>query len=295
MNLTGEGESALYRFLKPFLIGVALVMLIYGISRIGDVMKRVNRSTTSRSRPVETTPIGTVYYPESPEQIVLQLFRRSGAATLERRFMEDVPVFTLFGDGRVIYKQIGGYSWRQAKLTREELGRLIEEARRSGVFQLDVYSLQERIRGGRLTLRDLPSFTLRLNTLQHKLEITIYGLPDDPAILPHTLRDNATVAFVRFISRLMRFDEHVPSSQPYRPERAELLVREIGEVPEGISPDPLPFKLSLEGVGRYDGGFVMEISGEELAFFRRSLGSPGNFGYFSSEGSVFRIGFRPKL
>lgn len=291
--MAGEEYPAIYRFLKPLLIALALVMVIYGVSRLGDVMRRVSRRQEVRSPTV--TPIGRIYYDESPGRIVMQLLRRSGSENLERRFMEEIPTFTLFGDGRVIFKQIGGYSWRETRLNRAEVERLLDEARRAGVFQIDLYSLQERLREGRLTLKDLPSFTLKVNTLQQRLELTIYGLPDDPALLPHHLRDDATVAFVRFIGALMRFDEQVPSSLPYQPDRVELLVERVAEIPEGVSPEPLPFKLQFEGGMRYDGGKVVEISGDRLSFFKKVLGSPGSFGYFSSNGSVIRAGFRPTL
>jgi len=290
--MADEGYPAIYRFLKPLLIALALVMVIYGISHLGDVMKRVSGRREVQS--VNTTrPIGRIYYAESPDEIVIQLWRKSGNGNLERRFMEEVPVFTLFGDGRVIYKQIGGYSWRETKLNRGEVERLLDEARRAGVFRIDVYSLQEKLREGRLTLRGLPSFTLRVNTIQQKLEITIYGLPDDPSSLPHYLRNNPTIAFVRVINTLMRFDEQVPSSLPYQPDKVELLVERMGKIPEGISPEPLPFELPLEDGIKYDGGVVLEISGVRLSFFKKILGSPGNFGYFSSGGSVIKAGFRP--
>jgi len=291
--MADEEYPAIYRFLKPLLIALALVMVIYGIGHLGDVMRRV--SGKQRLQSIDIRPIGQIYYAESPDEVVLQLLRKSGSESLERRFMEEVPAFTLFGDGRVIFKQIGGYSWRETRLDRGEVGRLLEQARKAGVFQVDVYSLQERLREGRLTLRGLPSFTLRVNTSQHRLEITIYGLPDDPASLPHHLKDNPTIALVRFIGTLMRFDEHVPSSLPYQPDRVELLVEKVGEPPEGISPEPLPFELPLREGTKYDGGTVLEVSGEKLSFFRRVLGSPGNFGYFSSGGSVIRAGFRPAL
>ena len=279
----GERHPALLRFLRPFLLAVALMMFIYGVTHIGDVIRRAQERAPERVR--EEGLI--IPYPRDPDAVILQLFRRSGEADVERRFMEGAPVFTLFGDGRAVFKRIGGYSWRETALTEGEVQLILREARRAGLFSFDVYSVQERLRSGRLSIRDLPSVAIRLNTEQYRAELTLYGLPADMA------RERRARGLMGFVEMLTRFEERAPGSRPYDPPEIELFVREAEDV-EGDVERP-PFELRLEEGEAFGDGVILRLGGERAEFFKGMLGAPGSFGYLSIGGRVYRAVFRPVI
>lgn len=126
-----------------------------------------------------------------------------------------------------------------------------------------------------------------MNTEQYRAELTLYGTPADMA------RERRARRLMGFVQMLTGFEERAPGSKPYRPQRIELLLREVGGV-EGDVERP-SFELRLEEGEEFGDGVVLKVGEGKAEFFKEMLGAPGSPGYVSIGGRVYRVIFRPVI
>jgi hypothetical protein len=163
---------------------------------------------------------GEIEHPTGPTDVVLRLEEGGGFVPVE--FMvTSAPIFTLYGDGTVIYRPpeftpppesgvAKDSPFRTLKLTPEQVDQLLTFALRDGALGL---ATKDQYENPMIADAATTIFTVRADGIERT--ISVYGLGmDDPSVPDVQIRR----AFSLLAGRLKAFDESAPTEpETYEP------------------------------------------------------------------------------
>lgn len=257
-------------------------------------------------------PTGRIVHPVGANELVLR-FEEGGGFVMPTFALVQVPYFTLYGDGTVIYRpasepfpeQKPGQPvrfppLRVARMTDAQVQALLRDALGDGGLGV------AKPRYENLQVADAPTAVFTLNADGREKTVSVYalGIGSDPA---NPRPDDAILAAMSaFAERLRDFDREVAKGNAadtglYRPERFRASLLEGGFVDGPTRPWPWPAFGPEAFVAADDaGGFGFPsktLDGLELSLLdvEDPEGGLSGIGLLGPNGTTYVLGLRPLL
>lgn len=264
--------------------------------------------------PSSTAPGSTIAHPVGHADLVLR-FDEGGGFVMPTFAMIQLPFFSLYGDGTVIYRPASA-PWPEQKpgepmrfpplqvatMTEDQVQALLRDALGSGGLGV----ARERYENNQVADAPTAVFTVNADGRQRRVSIYALGLAiDDPA---NPNPDAAILgALATFAERLRNFDQEVAKGNGttaglYAPTRFRASILEGGPGGDGL-PRPWPWPtFGPEGftVVDQDEGFGFPsraISGLEMSLLgiKNPEGGVSGISLQAPNGTVYGLGIRPLL
>jgi hypothetical protein len=271
-------------------------------------------SPSGTPAPSPTAATGAIAHPIGASELVLR-FAEGGGFVMPTFAMVQVPYFSLYGDGTVIYRPASA-PWPETKpgepmrfpplqvatMTEVQVQALLRDALGAGGLGV----ARERYENNQVADASTAVFTFNADGRQRRVSAYALGLEfDDPA---NPNPDAAILgAMAAFAERLRNFDQEVAKGNAvaagtYLPTRFRASILEGGPGGDGI---PLPWPWPVFGpdgfatVDQGDGfGFPSRaIGGLEVALLgiEKPEGGVSGISLLAPNGTIYGLGIRPLL
>lgn len=210
----------------------------------------------SPSSPASPTPADAITHATGVTDVVLRVAIESGFVRMET-VMGRVPLFTLYGDGRVLVvpedpgiEPVRGPVLRETRLTEDEVQRLLRYALVDGQLGIAHQDYPAMV-------MDAPSTVFTIHTGDVDKRVVVNALSSDPAPGPDAA---AYRAFASLLARL----QAIPTAADFQAEQSVAILAETEHAP-GVATAPWPWPdLS-------PGDFVQPAEGDPVPFPRHLL------------------------
>lgn len=221
----------------------------------GPGSRPVPTSTPSAGEVSPTAGAGTIPHPTGPDELVLRI-DRTGGLLPPFHIATELPLFVLYGDGRVITQgpQIMIYpppalpNLIETRLTEEGVQAILQEAQAAGLLEGDRrYELT--------TIADAPTTIFTVNAGGRTSVVSVYALSeaevDDPNVSP--AEREARRRLREFLDKALSFSSWLPTTAiatpetPYAIERLQLVVvpaDQATDEPADVQPGELDWPLA---------------------------------------------------
>jgi hypothetical protein len=261
-----------------------------------------------------TTGTGTIAHPIGATELVLR-FDEGGGFAMPTFAMIQLPYFSLYGDGTVIYRPASA-PWPELKagepmrfpplqvatMTEDQVQVLLRDALGAGGLGV----AREQYQNNQVADASTAVFTVNADGRQRR--VTVYGLGlaiDDPA---NPNPDAAILgAMAAFAERLRNFDQQVAKGNAttagsYAPDRFRASILEGGRGGDGL-PRPWPWPtFGPEGFTAFDPGTGLSFPSRAISALEMSLlgiedstGGVSGISLRAPNGTVYGLGIRPLL
>jgi hypothetical protein len=284
----------------PALLGALLI--------VGACAAAASPSPSASPNPTATDPppanrspeTGGIEYPTGADEVVLR-YEEGGGLMMVEWSLATAPVFTLYGDGTVIFRDptavvpedpggaILSPPFRTARLDPRQIEALLEFA----VTEGGLATARERYENPMLA--DVGNAVFTINAGGRSKQVTVTGLFESDASAPDQLSRSQ---FLALAERLRDFDKSggVPTAE-YEPEAWRVhIVEAAGIEPGAVRPWPWDDVTPDDFAG--EGSFPSTvISAEQLARLDVADASGGLMGYFvkAPDGKLYNLVVRPLL
>lgn len=271
-------------------------------------------SATPAGSPSPTAETGAIAHPVGAADLVLR-FDEGGGFVMPTFAMIQLPYFSLYGDGTVIYRPASA-PWPEQKpgepmrfpplhvatMTELQVQALLRDALGDGGLGV----ARERYENNRVADAPTAVFTVNADGRQRRVSVYALGMAiDDPA---NPNPDAAILgAMAAFAERLRNFDREVAKGDGaaaglYAPDRFRASILEGGPGGDGpLRPWPWP-TFGPEGFSAVDQGTGLRfpsrtISGIELSLLgiKNPEGGVSGISLLAPNGTVYGLGIRPLL
>ena len=261
-----------------------------------------------------TTATGAIAHPVGASELVLRL-GEGGGFVMPAFAMIQVPHFSLYGDGTVIYRPASA-PWPEtrpgepmrfpplqvATMTEDQVQALLRDALGDGGLGI----ARERYENNQVADASTAVFTVNADGRERRVSVYALGLAiDDPA---NPNPDAAILtAMAGFAERLRNFDQEIAKGNAvatglYVPTRFRASILEGGPGGDGV-PRPWPWPtFGPEGFATIDQGDGFgfpsrAITGLELSLLgiEKPEGGVSGISLLAPDGTVYGLGIRPLL